>query len=291
MKIQIFNRASSGGSWKAIARPLLLSLLLSHASAADGDGEIARVPARPDSNDGASERLLDNYLTASGGNQAHLALENVVALGTLEEAGKSKKFELIETRDGKRHLTLSWRWLGRDYREIFVFDGRSAWRQEIAPGYEDPEEETGLDGLHFANQRWLLQPFVAPLRADFAFKYQGTARVRGRPCHVVVGFGRNDERSWFYFDREKFLLIRWGGYGGFAGVKEHKDYRATEFRRVDGILLPGRIDLIVDDNAYGEIRFDSILTNQRIDPGVFQKPPDQTPVLRQRTVERNNPGL
>jgi len=242
-------------------------------------------PVRPQISDSASLQLIRNYLTVTGGREKHDRLNHVVATGTLTEAGKSKNFELIETQDGKRHLTLSWRHLGRDYEELTVFDGSSTWKQKLKPKLGNPTSFSGQDSVHFANQRWLLQPFVLPAVASFALKYQGNGRVAGRTCHVVVGFGKKNVRSWFYFDQEKFLLLRWGGLGDFAGVSEYKDYRALAFKKVEGTLLPSAIDLIVDDKAYGRIDFDSIVANPGYDNGLFAKPIDRTPVLRQRRVE------
>jgi len=99
---------------------------------------------------------------------------------------------------------------------------------------------------------------------------------------VVVGYGEKDERSWFYFDQEKFLILRWGGLGQIAGVREYMDYRASRFQRVDGVLLPKTIDLLAENSAYGSITFESILTNQPIEPAHFNPPRSRIPLLRQR---------
>jgi len=242
----------------------------------------AAVKSRPEKTDAASRQLIRNYLTVTGGEEAHEKLQNVVARGSLTEAGKIKNFELIELQDGRRHLTLTWRHLGRDYKEVSVFDGLTAWRQEVSPELKEAEDYSGQEGIHFANQRWLLQPFVLPSRADYTFKYQGAAKVGGRPCHVVVGYGKKDVRSWFYFDQEKFLVLRWGGFGELAGVREYMDYRSTKFKKAGGVLLPGEIDLLAENAAFGKIVFDEILTNQKIDMARFNKPRSRTPVLRQR---------
>lgn len=244
--------------------------------------EIPAVKIRPDASDATSEKLIRNYLTVTGGADAYNKLMNVVATGTLEEAGKTKRFELIEMQDGKRHLTLSWRHLGRNYKELKVFDGLIAWRQEISPQLEEAEDYSGQESIHFSNQRWLLQPFVLPSVADYIFKYQGTAQVGGRVCYLVVGFGKKDERSWFYFDKATFLLLRWGGFGEIAGVKEYMDYRASKFKRVGGVMLPREIELLAENAVFGSVQFESILTNKEVDLGRFSKPTSRIPVLRQR---------
>ncbi len=241
---------------------------------------------RPESTDEASRKLIENYLVVTGGQQAHIALRNVVATGTIEEAGKTKTFTLIETQDGKRKLTYKWRLLGRDYEVVYAFDGVLAWTQEILPKEKSAMPLNGADARHFIYQHWLIQPFILPLKASYDFKYQGTSKVSGRPAHIVVGYGKKDERSWFYFDKEKFLLTRWGGIGTVAGVKEYLDYRATQFSRVNGVLLPKQIDLLVENSPFGSITFDTIEPNVDIDTKIFNAPPSNIPVLRQRVVRQ-----
>lgn len=250
-------------------------------SATDGQ-EVPNV--RPEATDPASEQLIRNYLTVTGGSQAHLQLRNVVATGTLKEAGVIRHFTLIETRDGKRHLSLTWHHLGRDYKELRVFDGLLAWQQKLSPKTEDADEIGGQDGVHFATHRWLLPPFVLPLSASYVFKYQGSSRVNGRDCHLIAGYGKKNEPSWFYLDKENFLLLRWGGFGELAGVREYLDYRARSFKKVDEIWFPGGLDLLAEDAAFGTIHFETIRTNQETAPGIFTKPPSRTPLLRQRPV-------
>jgi hypothetical protein len=240
--------------------------------------------SRPEKSDAASTQLIQNYLTVTGGQAAHNRLRNVVASGVIEEAGRSKNFKLIETQDGKRHLTYWWRHLGRDYEEVYVFDGLQTWSQQKKPKLKDAEQLGGRQGAHFSHQRWLLQPFVLPSRANYVFKYQGTARTSGRLAHLVVGYGKQNERSWFYFDQEKSLLLRWGGIGLIAGGEEPLDYRSSRFKSVGDVLLPLEIDLLAEEAAFGQVTFERIEANQNLENIRFLMPERFSPVLRQRAA-------
>lgn len=254
------------------------------AQGAEAGEEAAAGTQRPTVSDAASQKLIRNYLVVTGSQEAHLTLANLVAKGSLTEASTNKSFELVETRDGRRHLTLNWRHLGRNFEEHYVFNGSETWQQQVKPTKDQPKTLNGPSGQHFANQSWLLQPFVLPTVADYTFKYQGAAKVVGRPCHVVIGYGRKNVRSWFYFDKEKFLLLRWGGMGQLAGVPVPMDYRASRFKRQGGVLLPTEVEQLAGDDTFGKILFETILVNQKIDPSIFTMPKDMTPVLRQRPV-------
>jgi len=237
---------------------------------------------RPQLTDTTSKQLIKNYLAVSGGKQAYIKLKNVIATGSIVEAGKLKSFRLIETQDGRRQLTYTWKRLGRKYKTLYSFNGVQTWQQQLLPKEDHPELFSGRDAIHFAHQHWLIQPFVEPLIADYVFKYQGMSKVAGRPAYIITGYGKNNIRSWFYFDKEKHLLTRWGGKGTIAGIEEYMDYRATRFAAVNGVLLPKQGELLAENSPFGTITFETISANQPIDSQIFSMPPSTIPTLRQK---------
>lgn len=243
---------------------------------------------RPKQSDETSEKLISNYLAASGGISAYSSLKNITASGTIIEAGHSKSFELIETKEGQRQLTYSWKHLGRNYKMLYSFDGIHIWQQQLLPPKAHPEFYEGPSAWHFAHQRWLIQPFVAPQKANFVFQYQGKSKVNGRTAYIICSFDKDNKRSWFHFDAETFLLTRWGGKSEIAGVEEYIDYRATSFIKVNEVLLPQKIELLLRDSPFGTITFETIAANQVIDPGIFDMPLNKVPTLRQSVKEANN---
>ena len=242
--------------------------------------------AHPATTHAASRQLIENYLTVIGGKQAHISLHNVVATGTIKEASRVRQFELLETQDGKRRVNYSWNHLGRDYEEVFAFDGLVTWQQQIAPKKTPIKPYSGQAAIHFKSHRWLIQPMIMPLKAPFGFIYQGMAKVSGRQAYIVVGYDEKNERSWFYFDPEKFLLTRWGGIEAIAKISEYMDYRATKFSKINGVLLPKQIDLWAENSQFGTITFDQIRVNQGIDSQLFRGVPRPVRVLRQQTLPR-----
>ena len=263
-----------------------MSLTRIHAQAPSVNPPAGTQSPRPAATDSASQRLIDNYLVVIGGQPAYHQLTNLVASGTINEAGKRKSFQLIETSDGRRLLTYDWKVRGRPHQSRQAFDGVTSWKQELLPKQTPPVELKGRDAAHFARQRWLLQPFVPPLSAEYTFNYQGKAKVGGRPAYIMRGYGTNNELSWFYFDQQKSLLTRWGGKGSIAGVEADMDYRATRFAAVNGVLLPKQIDLLAQDASFGSITFDTIRANQTIAPTAFEMPRSSSPVLRQQSGQR-----
>jgi hypothetical protein len=238
---------------------------------------------RPSESDNTSRQLISNYLNVTGGPKAHQKIHNIQASGTFKESHYIKNFELIENNKGQRHLIFTWKHLGRHYKEVFSFDGTETWHQKLLPKEQPPAPYSGTKAKHFAHQRWLIHPFTLPLNAEYVFNYQGVSKVGGRPAHVVVGYGAKNERSYFYFDQEKFLLTRYGGKGQLGQSKIDIDYQATRFKAVNGVLMPAQLQQVAQGQAFGEIKFEEIMVNREIDEEMFKRPTRNIPVLRQKT--------
>jgi len=276
------------------APPILAAVLAAAAARAqetDPENGDASEPKqseiqRPEATDDPSRQLIDNYLTVTGGREAHAAIPAVEARGDLREGRRRRTFRLVETRSGQRRLTLTWREKGRDHKRIRATDGEMVWERQVAPEKKPARRLSGAEAQHFRHQFWLLNPFAGARAEGYVFDYRGKARALGRRAHMVVGYGPENVRTWFYFDREEFLLLRHGGLGRVAGGTQNLDYAAHRFTRVQGALFPKALKLLVDEDTFGEIAFESIEARPEPDSGRFAMPPSEVPVLRQKQPER-----
>ena len=238
---------------------------------------------RPSASDSASLKLIQNYLITSGGEEQHRQLRNIRVTGEYKEARDLKYFTFIETDKGKRYLRLNWKLRGVEHEQIYAYDGSEAWQQKTMPDDKRrnlPTPYKGRAAVHFINQRWFIHPFNPPLFQDYVFQYSGADNIGNRPSHLVVGYGPKNERTWFYFDQETFLVTRWGGIGAVSRGEAYLDYQAKGFKSVDGIFLPTGLTMLAKDEAYGEIIFQTVETNVEVSPSLFSKPVVEIPTLR-----------
>lgn len=238
---------------------------------------------RPEKSDATSQKLIANYLAASGGLQAHRSLKNIRVSGELSEGKERKNFELIESTTGQRLLRLNWTHRGVPHEHLYGFDGESLWQQRRLPsdGKRNlPKNYNGQAAAHFQHQRWFYPPFTQPLRENYVFTYEGVAKSEPRPSYLLLGYGPKNERSWFYFDQEKFLVTRAGGIGMTGSAKTDLDYRATGFKAVNDVLLPTGFVLLAKGQPYGTITFETIEANIDLPADTFTRPVIEIPTLR-----------
>lgn len=246
---------------------------------------------RPEKSDPAALKIVKNYQVASGGLDTHASLRSLSIKGSITEAGETKNFELIETREGQRLITYRWKKLGRHYVETIASDGTDVWEQRTKPEKDFARTMKGPRATHFSHQYWFLQPALNPGENGFIYQLQGSAKILGRPCYIVLAWAPNNEKTWLYIDKETFLLLRWGGLGQVASATEYIDYRSTRFRPIHGVLMPSSIDLVFENDAFGTISIDSIEANIEANFSIFKMPVENSPVLRQQksTADQASP--
>ena len=117
---------------------LCLFVTVVHSNAQDNTLDNAEAEAKKASDllrapsDKTSLQILGNNAKVIGGTSG---LRNVVATGTFDYSRDTKKFRLIETAEGDRHMTFKWRYMGRDFTETLVSirepegDGPDTWRE------------------------------------------------------------------------------------------------------------------------------------------------------------------
>ncbi|MDQ8196322.1 hypothetical protein QEH59_17940 [Coraliomargarita sp. SDUM461004] len=103
-------------------------------------------------------------------------------------------------------------------------------------------------------------------------RYIGTDKVGGRDTYVI----QRGSDSFYYIDKEKSLLLKWGREEYFGGKKIEVSYIANSFKRrknsTDQILLPSRITITTKGEALGTYTVDHATINKVIDYSIFIPP-------------------
>lgn len=103
-------------------------------------------------------------------------------------------------------------------------------------------------------------------------KYIGTDKVSQRDAYLV----RRGSDLFYYIDKEKFLLLKWGRKEFFGDQKLEVSYMANSFKRwgslPDAFLLPSKISIVVKGQVLGSYSVDRIEINTRPSRGILTPP-------------------
>jgi len=122
---------------------------------------------------------------------------------------------------------------------------------------------------HFWSNFLILQPY---LNAD-GYSFNGITQLPAASNRKVYEVSHPWDR-YLMFDKEKSLLIQWGGTGILGGRRIDISYLATAFKRVDGILFPSKVSVMAKGSVLGTYTIDTIEIEGYFDERILYKRPE-----------------
>jgi photosynthetic reaction center cytochrome c subunit len=210
-----------------------------------------------------ASQLLENYIGAVGGDTAIERITSRIVKGRFKFRGQSTSLEIFTKAPNKQTVV-------RHYREgdsVTVFDGHAAWFS--APG--GPARElygADLDAAELdADLQFPLhvQRYYSELHVEYPEK------VSEHESYVLLCVREGQPPAKLYFDAQSSLLVRVVRYKESAlGINpEQIDY--SDYRDVDGVLVPFRITLS-EPTSSSTIQIDEVQENVPVDDARFSRP-------------------
>ena len=160
------------------------------------------------------------------------------------------------------------------FREQFgrtvVSDGQQLRARQL--DYEDWRVISGSYGevpsRHFRSMFMFLQPFLLENDKALGYEFKGIEKLKGRESYVL----RHGRNRYFHFDKERFLLVQWGGAGQIGGEDMYIYYRAVAFKRWDSMLFPSKISIIGKNVELGSYTIEFVEVNSEFDSSTLEVP-------------------
>jgi photosynthetic reaction center cytochrome c subunit len=229
------------------------------ANAGAGNSKTQELPT----NLPTAPQLLENYISAVGGDTAIERITSQIVKGSVKFRGQSTSLEIFAKAPNKQAVV-------RHYREgdsITVFDGHAAWFS--TPGRPARElHGADLDAAELdADLQFPLhiQQYYSELHVEYPEK------VDEHESYVLFCVRKGQPSAKLYFDAQSSLLVRVVRYKESAlGVNpEQIDY--SDYRDVNGVQVPFRIR-ISEPTSSSTIRIDEVQENVPVDDAKFSRP-------------------
>ena len=244
----------------------------------ESDDVITQLPGLP-----SPESILDKYIQATGGAQRLAGLTSFVAKGTnVGFGGFAGDVEIVAKAPDKRATIILFKPETGQGDQIRAYDGRTGWvRTPLNVLGEFQLVGSDLDGARFDAQlsfpgqikQTLTNLKVGPPTtiSDLPNRDAGVTSGQSYSVNVVQGTGSRDLLVTLYFDKQSGLLLRELRYGNspIGRVPTQIDY--ADYRDVNGIKLPFRINYAWLDGR-DSIVLNEIKTNVPIDEAKFGRP-------------------
>ena len=244
----------------------------------ESDDVVAQIPG-PQS----VESILDKFIRASGGAQRLANLTSFDAKGSnVGFGGFQGSVEIVAQAPDKRASMIVFNAETGQGDEVRTYDGRTGWiRTPLNVLAEFELHGSDLDGARFDAQlsfpgqiKQLLTNWQAgppTTISDLSNRDVPDAASQSHAVNVVQGTGPRNLLVTLYFDRQTGLLLRELRYGGSPLGRVPTQIDFSDYREVDGVKLPFRINYAWLDGR-NLIMLNEIKTNVPVDEAKFGRP-------------------
>jgi zinc protease len=190
-------------------------------------------PARADDPLPSGEKVLEQYVEATGGKAAYEKLKNRVAKGTLEVtgAGIKGKMTITEAEPNKVIADID---LGQFGKQVQATDGKVAWESSGIQGDRVLEGEEKDDFIADAtfNDELNFKKRYAKVECT------GVEDVEGKPAFKVVLTPKTGKPKTQFYDKASHLLVKEAETKKTPMGEISAETYPSDYKKIDGILIP-----------------------------------------------------
>lgn len=216
------------------------------------------------------DAVVAAHLEARGGAERWRQVQSLRAVGTYAAFSLRGPFELVRQRDDRYRLDF----VLLEAPAVRARDAEGVWWQHklLQPTPARLEEGPYLEQLR--RESWFGPLLLDPQRRGVAVTYDGVAELEGTPCHRLTLTLPDGRIETWWLDGATLLEVAIdGSVHDFtqSGTAVEQRIFFDDFREVDGLVLPHRIDF-----EFGH-RLESMIVDRYeidpvLDPGRFSLP-------------------
>jgi predicted Zn-dependent peptidase len=207
------------------------------------------------------EMVVENYLVAIGGREKLEALEDVEINMKMNMQGMSIDAIMYQKAPDKFRMTMS---MGGNVLSDTRFDG-TVGRNSGMQG------EQVLEGKQLENLQAQSQ-FMPELKYDelgYTLQLKSIEMVDGKDTYMIEVFHPGSGTGYDYYDTESWLKIKEDKVEETPDGSMVQTTNLSDYKEVDGILFPHKIDLIIGPQQISGT-VESVKLNAGIDDSVFK---------------------
>ncbi len=212
--------------------------------------------------------VLAKHVEAKGGMDKLKALQTLEMIGKSHMGGLEVPFRALQMRPNKLRIES----VIQGQTMVQAFNGESGWYINPMAGTEEPQEipEQALPQVRVQSD---FDGFLIDSKEKgYTVEYVGEADVEGTPAVQLRVMDTADLKIDVYLDAEYFVDLKWEVRTEREGNRIQVDLLFSDYKDVDGLLLPHSMTTVLGGRTMSQISVDSILLNTDIDPAVFEMP-------------------
>jgi hypothetical protein len=213
------------------------------------------------------EEILKEYFTATG-QDSILKVQTEKYIGKMIQGGIEIPIIQMAKRPGKMRVQGTF----QDLTFVQTYDGKEGWNLNPFAGSTEPQpmSEDELKAMKYQSDIDGL--LWNPKDKGYTITYEGKDDMEGTPCYKIkVETGEGDSFT-YYIDADSYIVLKTNSKIKIMGNETQGDSYYSNYKRVHGITVPGKIENKVNDQDAGTVIIDSVFINVQLPDSLFGKP-------------------
>ena len=235
------------------------------------------------------DEILARHESARGGKARWEAVRSLVLKGEQETFSLVSPFTLVRTQPGR----MRWEYDALGKPTVVAWDGDSGWWIEPLFG-PWPTPLPTQNRKMLARDARIVPPLLAWRENGDRLELIGEAELEGRPTIEVALHRADGEVEAWHLDPETGLEVARRSTGSDYGQPQEQWTWYSDFRDVQGLVLPHRVDMAYGIRAVAQT-VETVEVDTAIDAAIFALPPSEgmaplAPLAGEWTVEIETRG-
>jgi hypothetical protein len=214
------------------------------------------------------EEVLDQHVKALGGQAAakKLKTRHIKANFEMPAAGITADLEIIAKAPDKLLTIVNIPNLGAIHEG---YDGKVAWSKNPFIGIT---EKSGAQLDHTRAQADFYRDVEIKDRLT-SLTHEGSKSVNGEECHVISGQDQSGNTERMFISKKDYLIKQLVSIiPDASGATMEATLRMSDYRKVDGLMIPHKIEIVEPSQAAFVMTFTSVKHNEATNDSKFAKP-------------------
>jgi hypothetical protein len=200
--------------------------------------------------------------------------QNILKINTQKTIGKmiQSGIEIPILQMGKRPDKVRVEGTFQALTFIQTYDGKEGWSVNPFAGVTDPQPMTedmlksmkyqsDMDGMLW---NWK--------EKGYTVTYDGKEDMEGTSCFKIKLVTKDGDIFTYYIDSDSYILLRTNSKIKVMGNQTDTDSYFSNYKQIDGMAIPCKIDNKMNGQLTGTIVIDSVQINTVLADSLFQKP-------------------
>lgn len=214
------------------------------------------------------DALIAKNLQAKGGEAKLKSVQSMKMSGKVSIQGMEVPMTIVARRPNLMRQEMQI----QDKRIVSAFDGEKAWVINPFMGSETPQELTGPQADMTKDQADFDGALIDYKAKGHTIELVGTEEVGGAKTHKLKVTKKGGQIQYFYLDVDSGIELKTSTQIEQGGNTVTVETELSDYRSVDGIMLPHALKTSINGQPTGSIVVDKIELNAQTDPSQFRMP-------------------